>query len=258
MKLAWSNIKLTFGDTYLHPRYIAKREIARFVRAEGPRLFGRLLDVGCGKKPYGPCLPNIEKHWGADMPSTIHGVEHSDVMASALALPFANGTFDSILCTEVLEHTPNPLAGLQEMARVAKPGAMLLLTVPLSEQLHEKPYDYCRFTCYWLEQLLEGTGWEILTLQPRGGTWLEIGYRLSTFLYTSLGATADCHGSLTPRPVASFIVVPACAAVQLVSSLLDAVWPSSVSTMGYGALARKKQNADGGNGNCSTQTSPHA
>ncbi len=116
MKPAWSSIKRTFGDTYLHPRYIAKREIARFVRAEGSRLFGRLR-CRLREEAYGPCLPNIEKHRGADMPSTIRGVEHSDVMASALALPFANGTFDSILSTEVLEHTPNPDVGLQEMAR---------------------------------------------------------------------------------------------------------------------------------------------
>jgi SAM-dependent methyltransferase len=236
----WSTIKRIFGETYLHPRYVAKREIARFVREEGSRLQGRLLDVGCGEKPYGPCLPNVERHWGTDMPSTIHGVEHSDVMASALALPFADGTFDSILCTEVLEHTPAPATGLREMARVAKPHALLLLTVPLSEQLHEKPYDFCRFTCYWLENLLEGTGWEILRLHPRGGAWLEIGYRLSSLLYDSLGATADDHGSLTPRPVASFFVIPACALIQMVTSLLDTLWPSTVSTMGYGALARRR------------------
>jgi SAM-dependent methyltransferase len=236
----WTSIKRLLDDTYLHPRHISRREIASFVRTEGPRLTGRLLDVGCGKKPYGRLLPNVDQHWGSDMPSTMHGLEHANVFASALALPFPDHTFDSVMCTEVLEHTPDPATGLREMARVAKPDALLLLTVPASEQLHEKPYDYCRFTCYWLEYLMSETGWEIMRLQPRGGAWLEMGYRFSSFLYTTLGATSDSHGKLTPRAFASWFVVPVCACVQLLAVLLDKVWPSNISTMGYGAIARRR------------------
>jgi SAM-dependent methyltransferase len=236
----WTTIKSTFGHSYLHPRHIAQREIANFVRAEGVALRGQLLDVGCGRKPYGKWLSNVDHHWGADMPTTMHGPEHADVWASAAALPFADGTFDSILCTEVLEHTPDPAAGLREIARVSKTGAVLVLTVPFSEQLHETPYDFCRFTAYWLEHLLKTTGWEILRLRPRGGAWLELGYRVSSFLYTSSGATSDEHGKLSPRPVASFFVIPACAGVQLFSSVMDKLLPNNISTMGYGLVARKK------------------
>jgi SAM-dependent methyltransferase len=239
----WITIKKLLDNTYLHPRHISRREIARFVRGEGPKLKGRLLDVGCGKKPYAKWLDRVDRHFGVDMPSTMHGVEHADAFASVLALPFADGAFDSVLCTEVLEHTPDPAAGLREMARVAKPDALLLLTVPSSEQLHEKPYDYCRFTCYWLEYLLSETGWEIIRLHPRGGASLELGYRLSIFLYSSFGATADPHGKLTPRPFASLFIVPTCACIQIFSVLLDKLCPSSVSTMGYGVLARRKPDA---------------
>ena len=243
----WAAIKKRFGDTYFHPRHLSHREITRFVRAEGSKLRGRLLDVGCGKKPYAQWLPSVDRHFGVDMPSTMHGVEHADALASVLALPFDSGVFDSVLCTEVLEHTPSPIAGLREMARVAKPGALLLLTVPSSEQLHEKPYDYCRFTCYWLEYLLRETGWEIVRLQPRGGALLELGYRLSIFLYSSLGASADPHGKLTPRPLASFCIVPICASIQIFSVLLNKLLPSDVSTMGYGVLARRKRDRVEGN-----------
>ncbi len=236
----WTTIKSVFGESYLHPRHIAQREIARFVRSEGTKLNGLLLDVGCGRKPYGKWLPNIDRHLGVDMPSTMHGPEHADVWASALALPFADATFDSVLCTEVLEHTPDPAVGLREMARVSKVGTLLLLTVPFSEQLHEKPYDFCRFTSYWLEHLLKITGWEILQLRPRGGAWLELGFRVSSFLYTSFGATSDEHGKLSPRSIASFLVIPACAAVQIFSSIMDKLLPSSISTMGYGVLARRR------------------
>jgi SAM-dependent methyltransferase len=236
----WTTIKSVFGESYLHPRHIAQREIASFVRSEGTKLDGLLLDVGCGRKPYGKWLPNVERHLGVDMPSTMHGPEHADVWASALALPFADATFDSVLCTEVLEHTPDPAIGLREMARVSKAGTLLLLTVPFSEQLHEKPYDFCRFTSYWLEHLLKITGWEILQLRPRGGAWLELGFRVSSFLYTTFGATSDEHGKLSPRPIGSFLIIPACAGVQVFSSIMDKLLPSSISTMGYGVVARRR------------------
>ena len=135
-------IKRYLQNTWLHPRHLAQREIDDFVRAEGPSLRGVMLDVGCGKKPYLRHASNVKKYIAVDVPSTIHGVHHADVMASVLALPFESETFDSVLCVEVLEHTADPSLGLREMARVAKPGATLLLTVPLSEMLHEEPNDY--------------------------------------------------------------------------------------------------------------------
>jgi SAM-dependent methyltransferase len=237
----WNAAKKIFANTYLHPRHLSHREIEKFVRTEAPRLEGRLLDVGCGKKPYARWMNRVDSHLGLDMPSTMHGLEQTDVLGSVMALPFSASTFDSILCTEVLEHTPDPLASLREMARIAKPRALLILTVPASEQLHEKPHDYCRFTRYWLEYLLKETGWEIVRLDPRGGASLELGYRLSIFLYSSFGATADAHGKLTPRPIASFLIVPLCACIQIFSVLVEKVWPSTVSTMGYSVLARRNQ-----------------
>jgi ubiquinone/menaquinone biosynthesis C-methylase UbiE len=51
------------------------------------------------------------------------------VAADLSALPFADGSFDGVTCGYVLEHVPDPAAGLSELARVMCPGArMLLLT----------------------------------------------------------------------------------------------------------------------------------
>ena len=236
----WTAIKGKLQRTYLHPRHLALREIEKFIRREGIRLTGRLLDIGCGKKPYVDLLPNVRQYVGVDVPSTMHGIQRVDVLASVMALPFPEHAFDSLLCTEILEHTPSPVDGLAEMARVAKPGACLLLTVPLSEQLHERPHDYCRFTSYWLRHLLDATGWELISLVPRGGPWLEIGYRFSSFLYTSLGSTSKNDGNLVPRPIAGPFVVVTCAGIQALSSLLNRLWPSDLSTIGYSAVARKQ------------------
>lgn len=233
-------IKGHLRNTWFHPRHLAQREIAKFVRAEGPSLKGRMLDVGCGKKPYLRHVPNVKAYVAVDVPSAMYGGHHADVLASILALPFENGTFDSVLCTEVLEHIPDPNLGLQEMARVAKPGAKLLLTVPLSEQLHEEPNDHCRFTRYWLSYLLGRNGWRIDKIQQRGGAWLELAYRFSSLLYSSVGAKIDSTGNLRTRPFLGPPVVLFCAVAQFSGYLLNKAWPCPLSTIGYGVIATRK------------------
>jgi ubiquinone/menaquinone biosynthesis C-methylase UbiE len=54
----------------------------------------------------------------------------ANVFGDAARLPFPDATFDLVLAVEVLEHLPDPAAALDELARVAKPGAGALLSVP--------------------------------------------------------------------------------------------------------------------------------
>jgi SAM-dependent methyltransferase len=238
-------IKERFRNTYFHPRYLAQREIVRIIEEEGRILSGMLLDIGCGKKPYAAYLSNVTSYIGLDMPFSMHGHSDIDVFGTGLDLPFAAGSFDNILCTEVLEHTAQPVVALREMYRVVKPGGSLLLTVPFSEQLHEEPYDFYRFTIHGIRTLLNSSGWQIIRIHKRGGTFLELGYRTSSFLYTSIGASRTESGGLNPRPVIGPLVVGLCTLVQLVSDLLDRVWKVDLSTIGYGIVARKVVEAGG-------------
>lgn len=52
------------------------------------------------------------------------------LLADAQHLPFRDGAFDKVMCTEVLEHIPDDQAGIQELHRVARPGANLAVSVP--------------------------------------------------------------------------------------------------------------------------------
>lgn len=70
--------------------------------------------------------------------------------ASVLQLPFADNTFDVIFSTEVIEHTPDPIASVHEMVRVLKPNGLLSLSTPnllwqtpvrIASKLGLRPYD---------------------------------------------------------------------------------------------------------------------
>lgn len=52
------------------------------------------------------------------------------IAVDAQNLPFRDGVFDKIVCTEVLEHIPDDKAGIRELARVLKPGGLIAISVP--------------------------------------------------------------------------------------------------------------------------------
>ena len=57
-------------------------------------------------------------------------VQGQPVSADALELPFADETFDRIICSEVLEHIPDDQTAIRELARVLRPGGSIAVTVP--------------------------------------------------------------------------------------------------------------------------------
>jgi SAM-dependent methyltransferase len=114
----------------------------------------------------------------------------ADVVGDAEHLPIGSATADSILCTEVLEHVRHPEAVVTEIFRALKPGGALLLTAPMSWNLHYEPNDYRRYTCYGLWQLLKAHGFRVVATRRIGGLFSLVGSRLvdgiATELYTRL------------------------------------------------------------------------
>jgi len=101
-----------------------------------------------------------------------------DVVARLEELPLASGAIDAVLCTQVLEHVPDPLAVLKELNRALWPHGTLWLTVPLLNEEHEMPQDFFRFTRFGLAQLLERAGFHVVLLEPRGGYFWQLGWQL--------------------------------------------------------------------------------
>jgi SAM-dependent methyltransferase len=147
-------------------RFHLRKDLGEFVRLIGHQ--ARILDIGSGsKKPYKELL-NGDIHIGIDM------FDPSDVQGDIKALPFVNEIADLVLCTEVLEHVPEPVVVLGEARRVLKKGQYLILTVPLLWGEHDY-VDYQRWTEAGLRILLNSNGFEILTLRRRGGLFSVIG-----------------------------------------------------------------------------------
>ena len=148
----------------------------------GPRLSGLrgdLLDVGCGEMPYRSFLPEAVRYTGIDVPQAdAFAMQGSDEVISfdGLSIPFPDASFDTVLCTEVLEHSPQPLALIAEMERVLKPGGTLIATVPFSARVHYAPYDFYRFSRYALQDMFKT--FDHVNIEERGNDIAVIANKL--------------------------------------------------------------------------------
>jgi SAM-dependent methyltransferase len=214
-----------------------------------PYARGRLLDVGCGDKPWEATFaPRVSEHVGLERT----GVRQSraDVLYDGERMPFGDGEFDTVLSNQVLEHVPDPRALWADMVRVLRPSGTLVVTVPFSFRLHAEPEDYWRFTSHALRRLCAESGLEVEVLEPRGGLWLVIGHKLAAFLTFSAGRfhrEAQAAGSTTYEPRAAKgprwwavpLVVPAVLAVTALARWLDRLDPHHEDTLGWLLVARR-------------------
>jgi len=166
------------------PTYAALAPLVAWLEAEAAaaaeRLPGgfRVLDVGCGVKPYLPLL--------ADRASEYVGVDRdnpaADLAASAEHLPVADGSFDLVLCTQVLEHVEDPAQVVRELRRVVAPGGRVLASTHGVQVYHPAPLDLWRWTHEGLERLFRQADWSSLTVAPGSGTTACLGMLVSIYL----------------------------------------------------------------------------
>jgi SAM-dependent methyltransferase len=83
------------------------------------------------------------------------------------SIPADDGSFDAVLCTQVLEHVPQPLEALREFRRVLDTGGILMATMPFVWEEHETPFDYYRYTRYGIEHLTRSAGFSDVDVNPR-------------------------------------------------------------------------------------------
>jgi SAM-dependent methyltransferase len=133
---------------------------------------GRLIDLGCGKAPlyikYKECVDSVTcVDWG----NTPHKNSNLDLECDLTQpLVFEDASFDTVILSDVLEHLPEPELLWSEINRILRPGGCLLMNVPYFYPLHEVPYDFYRYSCYALERFANRHGFDVLELDPIGGS----------------------------------------------------------------------------------------
>lgn len=148
------------------------------LRALPPVGAARIVDLGCGAKPYERYFDGAIQYVGVDLPvdrSANKLEKRADVYARLNELPLDNGRFDVLLCTQVLEHVPDVGAVLTEAHRVLRDGGLAVVTVPFMAAEHEVPHDYLRFTSFGIRELLERAGFEQIEVKKQFGFWSAIG-----------------------------------------------------------------------------------
>jgi SAM-dependent methyltransferase len=160
------------------PTYAVRAPLARWLAAEARRArtdFGpyRLLDVGCGEKPYRPLFdPYVVEYVGVDPLEN----PRAELRGVIEALPVADGSFDVALCLQVLEHAENPAQGVRELHRVTRPGGRVLLSTHGAMVYHPNPVDHWRWTHTGLERLFrDNADWASVRVVPGSGSAATVG-----------------------------------------------------------------------------------
>ncbi len=180
-------------------RCLVDLQLATIVKPLRPALAqlppGTVVDVGAGQSPWRDWLPTHCRYAGLDIANAgdFGMARGGDITYyDGKVIPFPARSFDAALCIEVLEHTENPDALIAEIARVLKPGAPLLLTVPWSARRHHIPFDFHRFTRERLEGMLAAHGFTDVAVQERGDDVAVIANKLLVLAIRTLK-------SITPR-----------------------------------------------------------
>lgn len=92
-----------------------------------------------------------------------------DIVSDILSIPLPNHSVDAIMCTEVLEHIPDPVRAIKEFSRLVKPGGYLLITAPFASLTHFAPYHFASgLSRFFYEKHLPDNDFEITDLQLNG------------------------------------------------------------------------------------------
>ncbi len=155
------------------PTYAVREPLVRWLATEASEAYEalgpfRLLDVGCGEKPYRDLFAAYaSEHIGVDPVAN----PVAELQGPIEALPVEDASFDVVLCAQVLEHVDDPARAARELARVLRPGGRLLLSTHGVYVFHPNPTDHWRWTHTGLQKLLEESGaWASVRVTPGAGT----------------------------------------------------------------------------------------
>jgi SAM-dependent methyltransferase len=174
------------------PTYAVRAPLARWLESEAGRAHSdlgryRLLDVGCGEKPYAPLFqPFTDSYVGVDPAEN----PLAELRGPVEALPVEGGAFELVLCLQVLEHCDDPAQAVRELARATAAGGRVLASTHGAMVYHPNPDDLWRWTHAGLERLFrQNADWASVTVTPASGTTACVGMLFAIYLEHALRRT---------------------------------------------------------------------
>jgi ubiquinone/menaquinone biosynthesis C-methylase UbiE len=138
-----------------------------------------------GSDPLAPGLGS-DQHWDTSQ---------VDIVSDITSIPAPDQSFDAVLCSEVLEHLPHPIAALEELSRLLRPGGRLILTAPFCSLTHQAPYYFQNgFSRFFYQHWCTRFSLSILELSQNGSYFDYLAQELHRLesvggQYASLGMT---------------------------------------------------------------------
>lgn len=194
---------------------IGREALRERIQKNASHLRGRCLDVGSqgSVSRYRELLTHIDSYTSLD----VEAQYGADITASAEHIPVPDDSFDSILCSQVLDDVPHPGAALKEFSRVLKKDGTLLLTVPVITLIAEA--DLWRFTPRGLRLLLEEAGFDVVVENHIGGFFTVRNQFLVRYIKNALNLPR--RGRIL-RGICNKLFL----AYGAISSWLDGIFPS--------------------------------
>lgn len=168
-----------WGYLALKPILEKVKQFAKMTERENAR---KILDLGCGMKPYESLFSFADAFIGFDAQRN----KKVDVVGFNWNLPFQDSGFDALISTQVLEHTAKIPETVKEIRRVVKNNGLIFVSVPFVFPEHGIPCDFYRFTKFGLREIF--SNFVILEIKPLNGylnTWIRLGNIFLSYLPAS-------------------------------------------------------------------------
>lgn len=170
---------------FFNPFYFSRKGLASGIQKHSTLLYGKTLDLGCGRMPYRELFSNSSLI-GMD----IHSPHNDKIQVASIfydpsgPLPCQNNEYDNVFCSQVLEHVLDPGRFLDEINRILRVDGKLLITMPFIWGEHEQPSDYQRYTSFGLKNLIKSHGFEIISYHNTGHGITTLFQLTLSYIYT--------------------------------------------------------------------------
>jgi SAM-dependent methyltransferase len=200
----------------------------------------RVLDAGAGEGRFRNYFAHA-RYVGVDVAVGDVTWDYSrlDALGDLTRLPFADASFDVVLCTEVLEHVSEPQQVVSEIARVLRPGGALYVAAPQMFHQHQKPYNFFNYTSFGLRHLLDRAGLAPVWIKPMGGYFWMLSFQLQALVYWAMPRPRRRWVRWLQYPLIAVLQAFCLVLLPLAFFYLDALDRQKDATLGWVLEARK-------------------